>query len=81
MEWYPSKKRLIFFVARLLSVAFSVLIFSGPAFAAEPDFTAMLTSDTEGHTLACRTCPLHAGQGGLERRATLLNSLRTNGSA
>ena len=38
--------------------------------------TIVGSADTEGHVTPCRSCPSHAGMGGLDRRATLVASLR-----
>lgn len=44
--------------------------------AAPSGYTVVLSADTEGHVGACRSCPGHAGFGGLDRRATAVNALR-----
>jgi len=55
--------------------SFVILICSATA-AAPPGSVLLLTADTEGHVGPCRTCPFHAGLGGLDRRATLLRASR-----
>jgi Mg-chelatase subunit ChlD len=44
--------------------------------AAEQTAAIFFTADTEGHIHACQSCPGHSGLGGLDRRATLIQSLR-----
>jgi hypothetical protein len=39
----------------------------------------LLSSDNEGHVGPCQTCPMHVGQGGLARRATVINQNRASG--
>src|SRR6185503_2466691 len=42
--------------------------------------TLLATADGEGHINACQSCPMHAGDGGLARRATLLAQQRQGGA-
>ncbi|QOV87853.1 VWA domain-containing protein [Humisphaera borealis] len=37
----------------------------------------LLTANTEGHVKPCESCPMHVGDGGLDRRATIVAQLRT----
>src|SRR3954454_6453236 len=53
-----------------------ILSFASMAFAAETDVALVATADTEGHVGPCQMCPVHAGRGGLARRATALAQLR-----
>src|SRR5258708_30116121 len=39
----------------------------------------LVSSDNEGHVGPCQTCPMHVGQGGLARRATVVNQNRASG--
>lgn len=41
--------------------------------------TILVTADTEGHVKPCESCPMHVGDGGLERRATAVAQLRAGG--
>jgi len=60
-----------------ITVCAAVLFsFAGSAYAID----ILLTADAEGHVSPCSTCPMHHGLGGLERRATVLNTLRAKTS-
>jgi Mg-chelatase subunit ChlD len=50
------------------------LVLVGPALSAEP--TLLMTADTAGHIEPCDQCPTGRNQGGLARRATLIERLR-----
>ncbi len=56
---------------------FLLLVLCGVARAADQPAAAILfTADTLGHVHACQSCPGSSGLGGLDRRATLVASLR-----
>ena len=45
----------------------------------ESGISLLFTADTEGHVGPCVQCPMHAGDGGLARRATALAKARSGG--
>lgn len=59
---------------RLVLIVF-FLQTAAAARAADPQI--LFTADTEGHLGPCRECPMHAGDGGLARRATVLKDRRS----
>lgn len=65
--------RLIASLGIFLAIALEPKAFAGPV-------ELLFTADTEGHLAPCATCPSHRGLGGLARRGTLLNQIRTNAS-
>ncbi len=57
--------------------AAAILIFLGRmAWGQSIEGEFLFTADGEGHIRACSSCPMVMGEGGLDRRATALNSLR-----
>ena len=69
-------------IALAIVLGFVGLIFSNPIARAAPTdpqntLSLLLTADTEGHVDPCVQCPMHAGDGGLARRATAVAQARS----